>query len=61
MLSSLRIATRQAALRRAPAFRFVSVARPASTWANVPQGPPDVSCSLAGPADVAVVFALLTR
>lgn len=36
MLSSLRIASRRAALRN-----FAVVARPASTWAKVPQGPPD--------------------
>ncbi|KAI1245378.1 Aspartate aminotransferase, mitochondrial [Eutypa lata] len=42
MLSTLRIATRQAAARRAPSslFTFQAV-RAASTWANVPQGPPD--------------------
>ncbi|KAK1772828.1 pyridoxal phosphate-dependent transferase [Phialemonium atrogriseum] len=39
MLSSLRIVSRQAALRRAPALNL-AVARSASTWANVPQGPP---------------------
>jgi aspartate aminotransferase len=36
MLSSVRIASRRAALRN-----FAVVARPASTWAKVPQGPPD--------------------
>ncbi|KAK3386760.1 pyridoxal phosphate-dependent transferase [Podospora didyma] len=36
MLSSLRIAS-----RRAVAARNVSALRAASTWANVPQGPPD--------------------
>lgn len=41
MLSSLRISSRQSAPRRAPALLNVLVARPASTWANVPQGPPD--------------------
>ncbi|KDN61392.1 putative aminotransferase class I and II, partial [Colletotrichum sublineola] len=42
MLSSARIATRQAAVRRMAALP-VSAARAGSTWANVPQGPPDVS------------------
>ncbi|RBQ84229.1 hypothetical protein VDGD_20899 [Verticillium dahliae] len=42
MLSSLRIATRQAGLRRASALPL-NVARAGSTWANVAQGPPDVS------------------
>ncbi|KAK0740047.1 pyridoxal phosphate-dependent transferase [Schizothecium vesticola] len=42
MLSSLRMASRQAAVTR----RFAAV-RAASTWANVPQGPP-VSNSLPG-------------
>ncbi|KAB5585641.1 pyridoxal phosphate-dependent transferase [Coniochaeta sp. 2T2.1] len=36
MLSSLRIAGRRSALRN-----LAVVARPASTWAKVPQGPPD--------------------
>ncbi|KAB5583480.1 pyridoxal phosphate-dependent transferase [Coniochaeta sp. 2T2.1] len=36
MLSSLRIASRRSALRN-----LAVVARPASTWAKVPQGPPD--------------------
>ncbi|KAK8040197.1 hypothetical protein PG993_008608 [Apiospora rasikravindrae] len=40
MLSTLRVATRGAAVaRRASAFRFQAV-RAGSTWANVPQGPP---------------------
>ena len=39
MLSSLRIATRQSALRRVTAVNLAA-ARQASTWANVPQGPP---------------------
>jgi len=39
MLSSLRIASRQAILRDCSSLRVV--ARSASTWANVPQGPPD--------------------
>lgn len=41
MLSTLRIATRQAAARRVPTSLFTSQAvRAGSTWANVPQGPP---------------------
>ncbi|TQN66633.1 Aspartate aminotransferase, partial [Colletotrichum shisoi] len=39
MLSTARIATRQAAARRMGALP-VSAARAGSTWANVPQGPP---------------------
>lgn len=39
MLSSLRIASRQAVLRDCSSLRVV--ARSTSTWANVPQGPPD--------------------
>ncbi|KAK8862815.1 Aspartate aminotransferase [Apiospora arundinis] len=42
MLSSLRVATRGAAVaRRASAFRFQAV-RAGSTWSNVPQGPPAI-------------------
>lgn len=40
MLSSVRIATRQAASRGVAARGFLAI-RPASTWAGVPQGPPD--------------------
>lgn len=40
MLSSLRIATRQVGVRRVAAINLAA-ARQASTWANVPQGPPD--------------------
>ncbi|KAL4752861.1 hypothetical protein BDW72DRAFT_170290 [Aspergillus terricola var. indicus] len=41
MLSTLRVASRQAASRNA-SVRFVTAgARCASTWSNVPQGPPD--------------------
>ncbi|PNH70205.1 hypothetical protein VD0002_g358 [Verticillium dahliae] len=45
MLSSLRIATRQAGLRRASALPL-NVARAGSTWANVAQGPPLIRASL---------------
>uniref|UniRef100_L2G3C4 Aspartate aminotransferase n=1 Tax=Colletotrichum fructicola (strain Nara gc5) TaxID=1213859 RepID=L2G3C4_COLFN len=41
MLSTARIATRQAAVRRAAALP-VMAARAGSTWANVPQGPPAI-------------------
>ena len=41
MLSTLRIATRQTAARRASSAFTFQAARAASTWANVPQGPPD--------------------
>lgn len=40
MLSTFKVAARQSALRRAGAIN-VAAMRPASTWANVPQGPPD--------------------
>ncbi|KAI0171689.1 aspartate aminotransferase [Hypoxylon sp. FL1284] len=40
MLSAVRAATRQAAARRASTLTF-QAARAGSTWANVPQGPPD--------------------
>ncbi|KAF3800696.1 Aspartate aminotransferase [Colletotrichum gloeosporioides] len=43
MLSTARIATRQAAVRRAAALP-VMAARAGSTWANVPQGPPLKRC-----------------
>ncbi|KAI1078586.1 aminotransferase [Whalleya microplaca] len=39
MIPAIRVATRQAAVRRASAFSFHAV-RAGSTWANVPQGPP---------------------
>ena len=45
MLSTLRIAGRQAVARRAVVPSSVLAARAASTWANVAQGPP-VRCSL---------------
>lgn len=41
MLPALRVATRQAAARRAPALMTLQAARAGSTWANVAQGPPD--------------------
>ncbi|KAI1447293.1 hypothetical protein ABKA04_002337 [Annulohypoxylon sp. FPYF3050] len=40
MQSALRVATRQAASRRGSAITFQAV-RAGSTWASVPQGPPD--------------------
>ena len=40
MLSTLRTAGRQVAARDS-GLRLLCAARPASTWANVPQGPPD--------------------
>ncbi|KAI2611364.1 aspartate aminotransferase [Hypoxylon fragiforme] len=40
MLPALRVATRQAAARRAPALMTLQAARAGSTWANVAQGPP---------------------
>ncbi|KAI1453156.1 aspartate aminotransferase [Annulohypoxylon moriforme] len=40
MHSAVRVATRQAASRRGSAMAFQAV-RAGSTWANVPQGPPD--------------------
>ncbi|OAF59565.2 aspartate transaminase aat1 [Pseudogymnoascus destructans] len=40
MLSTVRVASRQVAIRGA-ACRVVGASRQASTWANVPQGPPD--------------------
>lgn len=57
MLSTLRIATRQAAARRAPSslFTFQAV-RAASTWANVPQGPP---VSLSTPQLIVSVFVIV--
>lgn len=39
MLSTVRVASRQAAVRGS-ACRVVGAARQGSTWANVPQGPP---------------------
>ncbi|OAX78072.1 hypothetical protein ACJ72_07624 [Emergomyces africanus] len=41
MLSTLRVASRKAATRDATVRMFVAGVRPASTWSNVPQGPPD--------------------
>ncbi|PGH32692.1 aspartate aminotransferase, mitochondrial [[Emmonsia] crescens] len=41
MLSTLRVASQKAATRDATMRMFVAGARPASTWSNVPQGPPD--------------------
>ncbi|EEH40627.2 aspartate aminotransferase [Paracoccidioides lutzii Pb01] len=41
MLSILRVASRRAATRDATMRMFIAGARPASTWANVTQGPPD--------------------
>ncbi|KAL4946995.1 pyridoxal phosphate-dependent transferase [Aspergillus filifer] len=41
MLSTLRIASRKAAARDASVRSVIAGARYASTWANVPQGPPD--------------------
>ncbi|KAK0123529.1 hypothetical protein ONS96_010511 [Cadophora gregata f. sp. sojae] len=47
MLSSVRVASRQAVSRGIASKSSVAVAsRQASTWANVPQGPPDVSTRL---------------
>lgn len=40
MFSTLRTAGRHAAARES-SFRLLFAARTASTWANVPQGPPD--------------------
>ncbi|KFY52089.1 hypothetical protein V497_08652 [Pseudogymnoascus sp. VKM F-4516 (FW-969)] len=45
MLSTVRVASRQAAVRGA-AGRVVGASRQGSTWANVPQGPPDVRTRL---------------
>ncbi|KAI4169360.1 MAG: hypothetical protein LQ343_005753 [Gyalolechia ehrenbergii] len=42
MISTIRIASQQTALRRFVAV--VPAVKSASTWAHVPQGPPDVSC-----------------
>ncbi|KAI5862226.1 aspartate aminotransferase [Durotheca rogersii] len=50
MLPALRIASRQVTARRAPAVAAQAV-RAGSTWANVPQGPPDVSVTEAFKAD----------
>ncbi|KAK2735220.1 aspartate transaminase aat1 [Myotisia sp. PD_48] len=41
MLSTLRMASRAASTREAGYRVLLAGARPASTWANVPQGPPD--------------------
>ncbi|KAK2797167.1 aspartate transaminase aat1 [Onygenales sp. PD_10] len=41
MLSTLRVASRQAATRDASMRVLIAGARPASTWSKVPQGPPD--------------------
>ncbi|EEH07214.1 aspartate aminotransferase [Histoplasma capsulatum G186AR] len=41
MLSTLRVAGQKAATRDVALRMFAAGARPASTWSNVPQGPPD--------------------
>ncbi|KAL1849226.1 aspartate transaminase aat1 [Paecilomyces lecythidis] len=41
MLSTLRVASRQAAYRQSGLRTLLAGVRPASTWSNVPQGPPD--------------------
>ncbi|EER45354.1 aspartate aminotransferase [Histoplasma capsulatum H143] len=41
MLSTLRVASQKAATRDVALRMFAAGARPASTWSNVPQGPPD--------------------
>ncbi|KAJ9375721.1 hypothetical protein DTO063F5_9196 [Paecilomyces variotii] len=41
MLSTLRLASRQTASRQSGLRTLLAGARPASTWSNVPQGPPD--------------------
>ncbi|OTB04825.1 hypothetical protein M426DRAFT_320408 [Hypoxylon sp. CI-4A] len=50
MLPAFRVATRQAAVPRGSAIAF-QAARAGSTWANVPQGPPDVCVTEAFKAD----------